>query len=96
MRGTPARVLAVSPMVQGRSFSGPAHKLMATLGVEASVAGLAGAYRDFADVLVIDAEDRHLQPAIEKLGVDVRATSIRMDTLDDKKRLARELLRLSA
>ena len=96
LRGTPARVLAVSPMVQGRSFSGPAHKLMATLGVEASVAGLAGAYRDFADVLVIDAEDRHLQPAIEKLDIDVRATSIRMDTLDDKKRLARELLRLSA
>ena len=96
LRGTPARVLAVSPMVQGRSFSGPAHKLMATLGVEASVAGLAGLYQDFVDLLVVDTEDRNLRPAIEKLDIDVRATSIRMDTLDDKKRLARELLRLSA
>ena len=94
LRETPAKVVAVSPMVQGRSFSGPAHKLMATLGVEASAVGLAGAYRDFVDVTVIDTEDRELQTAIEKLGVDVRATSIRMDTLDDKKRLARELLQL--
>ena len=95
LRETPARVVAVSPMVQGRSFSGPAHKLMATLGVEASVAGLAEVYRDFVDVLVIDTEDRHLRPAVEQLGIEVRATSIRMDTLGDKKRLARELLRPS-
>ena len=91
LRETPARVVAVSPMVQGRSFSGPAHKLMATLGVEASVTGLAEVYRDFVDALVIDTEDRHLAPAIERLDVDVRVTSIRMDTLEDKKRLAREL-----
>lgn len=91
LRETPARVVAVSPMVQGRSFSGPAHKLMATLGVEASAAGLAEAYRGFVDVLVIDTEDRHLRSAIERLGVRVLATSIRMDTLEDKKRLAREL-----
>ena len=94
LRETAAKVVAVSPMVQGRSFSGPAHKLMATLGVEASAVGLAGAYRDFVDVTVIDTEDRDLQPAIEKLGVAVLATPIRMDTLDDKKRLARELLQL--
>ncbi len=91
LRETPARVVAVSPVVQGRSFSGPAHKLMATLGVEASAAGLAEAYRGFVDVLVIDTEDRHLRSAIERLGVRVLATSIRMDTLEDKKRLAREL-----
>ncbi len=94
LRETSARVAAVSPMVQGRSFSGPAHRLMATLGVEASSAGLASAYHDFVDVLVIDQGDRKLRPAIERLGVGVRVASIRMDTLDDKKRLARELLRL--
>ena len=96
LRETSARVAAVSPMVRGRSFSGPAHRLMAILGVEASVAGLAGAYRDFVDVLVIDTEDRDLQPAVEKLGIGVKVTSIRMDTLDDKRRLAREILRFSS
>lgn len=95
LRDTPAKVVAVSPMVQGRSFSGPAHKLMATLGVESSATGLAEFYRDFVDVLVIDAEDRRLRSAIEQLGVRVCVTAIRMDTLDDKKRLARKLLRLS-
>ena len=95
LRETSAGVAAVSPMVRGRSFSGPAHRLMAILGVEASAVGLAGAYRDFVDVLVIDTEDRDLQPAIEKLGIDVKVTSIRMDTLDDKRRLAREILGFS-
>ena len=94
LRDTPAQVAAVSPLVRGRPYSGPAHKLMATLGVEASVTGLASAYRDFVDVLVIDEGDRDLRPAIEQFGVDVRATSIRMDGLDDKKRLAGELLEL--
>lgn len=96
LRETPAVVAAVSPVVRGRSFSGPAHKLMRTLGLEASAVGLARAYGDFARVLVVDAEDRDLEPEIGKLGVRVLATSIRMDTLDDKRRLAREILRLSS
>ena len=96
LRETPAVVAAVSPVVRGRSFSGPAHKLMQTLGWEASAAGLARAYRDFARVLVVDSEDRDLGPEIEKLGVRALATSIRMDTLDHKRRLAREILRLSS
>ena len=90
-RGT---VVAVSPLVQGFSFSGPAHKLMATLGAEASVTGLARTYSDFLEVLVIDTKDQESRPAIAQLGVSVRTTSIRMDTLDDKKRLAREMQQL--
>ena len=94
LRESRGKVVAVSPMVQGCSFSGPAHRLMATLGAEPSVTGLAGTYRDFLDVLVIDTKDQELRPAIEKLSVSVRTTCIRMDTLDDKKRLAREMQQL--
>jgi LPPG:FO 2-phospho-L-lactate transferase len=79
-------------MVRGRSFSGPAHKLMHALGVEASVVGLATVYRDFVNVLVIGPEDAVFRQDIRALGVKPLVTSIRMDTLGDKKRLAREVL----
>lgn len=93
LRQTAARIAAISPMVRGRSFSGPAHRLMHVLGVEASVVGLAAAYRDFADALVIGPEDADARRAIECLGIEPVMTSIRLTTLEDKRRLARELLR---
>jgi len=92
LRQTSAEVVAVSPMVQGRSFSGPAHKLMHALGVEASVVGLATAYRDFVNVLVIGPEDKGSREGIEALGMRPLVTSIRMDTAEDKRKLAGEVL----
>lgn len=92
LQQTRAEVVAVSPMVQGHSFSGPAHKLMHALGVEASVVGLATAYRDFINVLVVGPEDDEHRQDIETLGVRPVVTSIRMDSLEEKRQLARELL----
>jgi len=92
LRQTRAEVVAVSPMVQGRSFSGPAHKLMHALGVEASVMGLATAYRDFVNVLVIDSEDKGSREGIAALGMRPLVTSIRMDSAKDKRQLAGEVL----
>jgi LPPG:FO 2-phospho-L-lactate transferase len=94
LRQTSAQVVAVSPMVQGRSFSGPAHKLMHALGVEASVVGLATAYRDFVNVLVIGLEDKASREGIEALGMRPFVTSIRMDSAEDKRQLAGEVLAL--
>jgi len=92
LQETPAQVIAVSPIVKGRSFSGPAHKLMHALGVEASVVGLATAYRDFVNVLVVGPEDDLCRKDIEALGIRPLVTSIRMDSLADKQQLARKLL----
>lgn len=49
-------VVAVSPFVGDRVFSGPAGKFMRALGYEASTAGVAEAY-PFADAFVLDTED---------------------------------------
>ena len=49
-------VVAVSPFVEDRVFSGPAAKLMAAVGLEPSTAGVAEAY-PFADAFVLDDED---------------------------------------
>jgi LPPG:FO 2-phospho-L-lactate transferase len=49
-------VVAVSPFVEDRVFSGPAAKLMAAAGYEPSTAGVAEAY-PFADAFVLDSAD---------------------------------------
>jgi LPPG:FO 2-phospho-L-lactate transferase len=89
-------VLAVSPIIGNTAVSGPAHRLMAARGLEASAFGVAEAYRDLLKRFVIDHEDHAAKARIEKLGIRVVETSIRMASLDDKRRLAREVLALVA
>lgn len=63
------RVVAVSPIVAGMALKGPADRLMAELGHERSVVGVARLYAPFASVLVIDESDAHLADAVEAEGV---------------------------
>ncbi len=85
-------VVAVSPIIRGAPVSGPAHKLMAAAGCEVSALGVAKAYADFLDAIMVAPEDKDLQGRIEGLGVKTVISSIRMDSLADKRRVARELL----
>ncbi|KTG08528.1 2-phospho-L-lactate transferase [Haloprofundus marisrubri] len=62
-------VVAVSPFVEDRVFSGPAAELMRGVGYEASTAGVADAY-PFADAFVLDEED----------GTDLDRPVVRTDT----------------
>ena len=62
-------VVAVSPFVEDEVFSGPAGKLMAATGYEASTAGVAEAY-PFADAFVLDEDD----------GTDLNRPAVRTDT----------------
>lgn len=89
-------VLAVSPIIQTAAVSGPAVKLMSTMGLDASAVGVARAYADFLDTMLIAPEDQELEPKIRELGVKTVATSILMGSLAEKRRLAREVLALSA
>jgi LPPG:FO 2-phospho-L-lactate transferase len=89
-----ARVIGVSPIIQGVAVTGPADKLMVATGMEASSFGVAKAYADFLDTFVIAPEDGSQRNRIEALGVKTVSTAIRMSNLDDKRRLAREVLAL--
>jgi len=62
-------VIAVSPIVAGTAIKGPADRLLAELGHEPSVVGVARLYARFTATLVIDDADRHLAPAVEAEGV---------------------------
>lgn len=91
---TKSPVVAVSPVVGGAAVSGPAHKLMAAAGYEVSAAGVAKAYGDFLDKIMVAPEDRDLQEDIEALGVQALVAPIRMDSFEDKRRVARDVLAL--
>ncbi|MFC6988982.1 2-phospho-L-lactate transferase [Haloplanus sp. GCM10025708] len=75
-------VVAVSPFVEDRVFSGPAAELMAGVGRDPSTAGVAEAY-PFADAFVLDTDD----------GTDLDRPVVRTDTdmsdADDAARVAR-------
>lgn len=88
---TKAPVAAVSPIIRGAPVNGPAHKLMAARGLEVSALGVARVYAGLLDAILIASEDRDLKGRIEGLGIKAIDTSIRMDSLADKRRLAREV-----
>jgi LPPG:FO 2-phospho-L-lactate transferase len=89
-------VVAVSPIVGGAAIKGPAARMMETLGMEVSAVGVAAAYREFLDVLVLDAEDRALAPRVEALGVRAVVADTIMRDLDAKVSLARTVLEATA
>lgn len=89
-----APVIGVSPIIGGFAISGPAHKLMAAVGMEPSALGTAKNYAGFLDQFVIDNADESLTSKLQALGIAVVATSIRMNSLGDKQRLARQVLAL--
>ena len=51
------RVVAVSPIVAGAALKGPADRLLAELGHEASVVGVARLYAPWVGTLVVDEAD---------------------------------------
>ena len=92
LRNTKARVGAVSPLVGGRALKGPADRMLRDQGIRADAAGIAGLYKDFLDVFVIDEQDESLKPEIEALGLDVVITDTIMASMDKKTSLARTAL----
>jgi LPPG:FO 2-phospho-L-lactate transferase len=94
LRETQAAVLAISPIVGGAPVSGPAHKLMAAKGWDVSALGVAKALEDVIDFFVMDTRDREMAPTISALGVKVFVTETVMINGEDRRRLAREVLRV--
>lgn len=61
-------VVAVSPIIAGSALKGPADRLLAELGHESSVVGVAKLYSGFTGTLVIDEADARLARAVEAQG----------------------------
>ena len=88
LKRTGAPVVGVSPIIGTTALSGPAHRLMSVGGWDASALGVAQAYGDFLDLLIIAQSDSAIAGEIENLGVKTMCADIRMSSAADKKRLA--------
>jgi len=89
LRGRRERVVAVSPIIAGRSVKGPADRMMADLGIEPSCVGVARAYADFCSALVIDEQDTKRATDVESTGMRAIVT----DTLMRDSRISAALAR---
>jgi LPPG:FO 2-phospho-L-lactate transferase len=89
---TKARIAAVSPIVAGEAVAGPAGILMAAQGLPVSVAGVAQAYHDFLDMLIIDVRDAEAADELRKSGLRVHVAKTVMRTSEDKGDLATAVL----
>ena len=83
---------ANAPIVGGQALKGPAANMLQSLGHEVSALGVVRILKELVDGFVIDSIDRPFAPAIEDLGVSVLVTNTIMGDLDDRKRLAEEVL----
>jgi LPPG:FO 2-phospho-L-lactate transferase len=86
---TSAPVTAVSPIVGGNAVSGPAGVLMKRNGWPSTIGGVAQAYEDFLDVLVVDLEDHADADHLREGGLHVLCANTVMKSLEEKQELAR-------
>jgi LPPG:FO 2-phospho-L-lactate transferase len=91
-RGVP--VVAVSGIVAGKALRGPADRMMAALGEEATALGVARRYAatGLLDVFVLDEQDRSLAGVVAGLGVEAVVADTIMTDEAARLRLARAVL----
>ena len=92
LRETRAKIAAVSPIVGGAAVAGPAGALMQAQGLPVSIAGVAEAYHDFLDLLVVDDRDATAAEGLRMHGFHVQCTHTIMKTAEDKTALARAVM----
>jgi len=94
LRARRESVIAVCPIVGGKSLKGPSDKMLIQLGAGSSASAVAKLYADFTGTFVIDRRDAPQADAIRALGMKVAILPTVMRTAADKRKLAKSLLAL--
>ncbi len=89
---SPAKVIAISPLIGGKPLKGPADKLMRGLGLEASSSEIAKLYKDFLDVMVLDDSDGGEVETINSLEIITFVTDTIMTDDEKSETLSRRIL----
>ena len=85
-------VIAVSPIIGGKTVKGPAAKMYSELGIEPSALAVAMHYRTILKGFVLDNEDKEMEDPIKRLGFATLVTNTLMNQLTDRARLANDVL----
>jgi LPPG:FO 2-phospho-L-lactate transferase len=89
-------VVGVSPIVGGKALRGPAAKMFAELGIEPSPLNVADHFKAYLKAFIIDQQDGSYQDEIQGLDLEVLVTNTVMRTVEDRTRLAGEVLAMAA
>ena len=87
LAASPAKVVAVSPLVNGEVVKGPTEAFVSWAGFELSAAGIAGYYGDVLDGMVSDERDA--------AGLPVAQMDTLMSDVESRRRVAQETLRFA-
>jgi LPPG:FO 2-phospho-L-lactate transferase len=87
-----APIIAISPIVGGMAVKGPLVKVMMELGHTPSAATVAEYYAEFINGFVLDQQDADMQVDVITLGIGPHVTDTMMRTIDDRARLACEIV----
>jgi LPPG:FO 2-phospho-L-lactate transferase len=85
-------IIAVSPLVGGKSVKGPLSKLLEELGSGSDNLALARHYGPLVDHFVIDRSDAADTEGLRAMGLSVTVTETLMREPADRTRLARAVL----
>ena len=87
------KVVAVSPLIGDKAFSGPAAKYLQAAGIEVSSFGLAKMYSDVCSHIVIDTKDKALAKQIQNMDMHVYDAKLKMNDKAAEQALASYVLK---
>jgi LPPG:FO 2-phospho-L-lactate transferase len=96
IRESHAKVIAVSPIVNGGVIKGPADRMMKDLNMEVSPVGIADFYEGLLDGMVIDSLDEVYSKTLQNRGLEVLVTDTILDTDIKKVRLANQIIEFAS
>lgn len=85
-------VIAISPIIGGKTVKGPAAKMFTELNIEPSALAVADHYRNILTGFVLDTEDSNLERDIKGLDMKTLVTNTLMNDLTDRIRMATDVL----
>jgi len=85
-------VLAVSPIIGGKTVKGPAAKMYAELGIQPSALAVARHYGTLLNGFVLDTVDAAQAEAVQALNIRTLVTDTLMPDSNERRRLAQEVL----
>jgi LPPG:FO 2-phospho-L-lactate transferase len=89
-------VVAVSPIVGGKALRGPAAKMYTEMGWEASAQSVARHYGSILTGFMLDNQDEAAARIIDRSGIISRVSNTIMQTREDRRELARQVLEFAA
>ena len=86
------KVIAISPIIDGKTVKGPAAKMFTELGIEPSSFAVAKHYQGTISGFILDSQDAFLEKNIRAMGIETLVANTLMKSSSDRFQLAQDVL----